>query len=154
MNEFKSVVFSVGQQEYGVDINFVRGIEKVIQIVPVPNSNPCIKGIINLRGDVVPIFSLRKKFGLDDIAATEDTKFIIVKTDKILIGLEVDKVGEIQNVEEKSIFQMPEIVISKDTDYYNKVINNQGKLIIMLDVCKLLTDEEFDNLEKVILDIR
>lgn|SRR5574344_1724476 len=153
MNEFKPVVFKVGNQEYGVDINYVRGIEKTIPIIPVPNSNACIKGIINLRGSVVPIFSLRRKFGLEDVPNTEDTKFIIVKTDKLLIGLEVDLVGEIQNVEEKNVFQMPEIVVTSETQYYGKVINVNGKLVIMLDVSKLLTDKEFDNLEKSISDI-
>jgi purine-binding chemotaxis protein CheW len=148
--EFKPVVFYVGNEEYGVDITIVRGIEKVVPIVPVPNSNPIIKGIINLRGDIIPICSLRRKFGLPDVEHTDDTKFIIVKTDTILIGLEVDSVGEIQNVEESHIFEMPKVLKTEDTKYYSNVINMNGRLIVMLNINELMNSEEFAALEETI----
>lgn len=148
--EFKPVVFNVGNEEYGVDITIVRGIEKVIPIVPVPNANPIVKGIINLRGDIIPICSLRRKFGKEDVPYTDDTKFIIVKTEKLLIGLEVDAVGEIQNVEENHIFDMPKVLQTEDTKYYDSVINMNGRLIIMLNINQLMNSEEFDALEETI----
>ncbi len=152
--EFKPVVFHVGREEYGVDINTVRGIEKVIPIVPVPNTNSTIKGIINLRGAIIPICSLRRKFGKGDIEYTEDTKFIVVKTDTLLIGLEVDSVGEIQNVESNNVFEVPEILLSEDTGYYSKIVNMDGRLIVMLDADKLFKQEEMKDLEKTIAELK
>lgn len=148
--DFKPVVFYIGNEQYGVDIKIVRGIEKTIPIVPIPNSNPIIKGIINLRGDIIPICSLRRKFGMQDIVYDDNTKYIIVKTETLLLGIEVDAVGDIQNVEETDIFDVPKIVLSKDTDYYSKIINKGGQLIIMLDINKLMTDAEMEALEKAI----
>lgn len=148
--EFKPVVFNVGNEEYGVDISIVRGIEKVLFVVPVPNTNPIIKGIINLRGDIIPICSLRRKFGQPDAVYTEDTKFIIVKTERLLIGLEVDSVGEIQNVEESQIFEMPKVLQTEDTSYYSNIINMNGRLIVMLNINQLMNAEEFDALEETI----
>lgn len=148
--DFKPVVFYIGNEQYGVDIKIVRGIEKTIPIVPIPNSNPIIKGIINLRGDIIPICSLRRKFGMQDKAYDDNTKFIIVQTDTLLLGIEIDRVGDIQNIEETDIFDIPKIVLSKDTDYYNKVISKGEKLIIMLDINKLMTEAEMEALEKTI----
>lgn len=153
MVEFKPVVFYVGNEEYGVDINIVRGIEKVIPVVPVPNTNNIIKGIINLRGSIVPICSLRRKFGKEDAEYTDDTKFIIVKTETLLIGLEVDCVGEIQNVESKDIFDVPSILLSEETRYYNKVINVGGRLIVMLDINKIFKENEIKALEKTVSEL-
>lgn len=152
--EFKPVVFRVGNEEYGVDIIIVRGIEKVIPIVPIPNSNNVIKGIINLRGAIVPICSLRRKFGKPDMEYTEDTKFIIVKSDDLLLGLEVDSVGEIQNIDEDNIFDVPRILISEGTRYYSKIINIDGCLIVMLDVNKIFKAEEIKELEKTVSELQ
>lgn len=148
--EFKPVVFYIGEEQYGIDINIVRGIEKTMQVVPMPNANPIIKGIINLRGDVVPICSLRRKFNKPDKEYDDDTKFIIVKTDTLLLGLEVDAVGDIQNIEEKDIFDVPKIVVTDTTQYYSNVINKNGKLIVMLDINKLMSDSEMKVLEETI----
>lgn len=148
--EFKPVVFNVGSEEYGVDISIVRGIEKAIPIVSVPNNNSIIKGIINLRGDIIPICSLRRKFNLPDVVNEEDTLFIIVKTDKLNIGLEVDSVGDIQNIEENQIFEMPTVLKTDDTKYYGDVINMNGRLIIMLDINQIMSTDEFDALEQTI----
>lgn len=154
MVEFKPVIFNLGKEEYGVDINIVQGIENVLPIVPLYNSNDSIKGIVNLRGDIIPIYSLRRKFGLPDVPYTEYTKFIITKTEDLLIGLEVDSVGEIQNVEENNIFDMPKIVINQDTGYYDKVINLNDHIIIMINVSKLLNEEETKVLNDAIQDMR
>ncbi|MBQ3584376.1 MAG: chemotaxis protein CheW [Lachnospiraceae bacterium] len=150
MVEFKPVVFKVGKEEYGVNINIVRGIEKVLPIVPMHNANKNIKGIINLRGDIIPIYSLRRKFGLPEAEYTEETKFIIAKTDEFLIGLEVDSVGEIQNVEAENIFGIPKIIASADIEYYENILNVNGRIIVMIDVSKLLNKEEAKLLQDAI----
>ena len=108
MMEIKPVVFKIGNEEYGVDISIVQGIEKVLPVVPMHNVNRNIKGIINLRGEVIPLYSLRRKFGLPEAAYTDDTKFVIAQEGDLKIAIEVDSVGEIQTIEEKNVFPFGE----------------------------------------------
>lgn len=151
--EFKPVVFTVGNQEYGVDIELVRGIEVVQDIVRVPNSNPDIKGIINLRGDVIPIYSLRHHFNMEEVQYTDETKFIVVNTKGVVIALEVEEVKEIHNVDESMIYEVPLIVKSEDTGYIDKVININGRLILVLNIDNLLSAEEAESIKKMVDDI-
>lgn len=150
--EFKPVVFSVNEQKFAVDINCVRGIEKVQNVVRVPNSNKDIKGIINLRGDVIPIYSLRRHFGFDEATYTEDTKFIIVYVDGVRIGLEVDAVEEIHKVEEEMMNDIPIIVKKEETNFFNKIIKVEKDLILVIDIEKILSDEQLVELKKIIED--
>lgn len=146
--DFQSVVCVLGNELYGIDISIVQGIEKEQQIVRVPNTSDYIKGIMNLRGDIIPIYGLRKKFGMPDF--TGDVQYVIVKVDGMLLAIEVDGVGEIIHADETMTYEAPRICISNNTRYVDKVINSDGKLIIVLDVTKLLSDEEKDGIENLI----
>lgn len=151
MVEFKPVVFRLGNEEYGVDINIVRGIENLLPIVPMHNINENIKGIINLRGSVIPVYSLRKKFGMAEATYTEDAKFIIAKAgEDMRIALEVDMVEDIQNIADENIHPIPRIITTSKTEYYDKIININGRMIVMLDVSKLLDEDEKEKLQKAI----
>lgn len=152
--EFTPVVFTVGNQEYGVDIGLVRGIERVQEIVRVPNSNPDIKGIINLRGDIIPIYSLRHHFKMDEIQQTEESKFIVVNTHGLNIALEVENVEEIHRVEDDMLHEIPTIVKSEDTKYIDKVLNVNGRLILVLNIENLLTPEEAESVQKMVNEIQ
>jgi purine-binding chemotaxis protein CheW len=153
MTEFKPVVFKVGNEYYGVDINLVRGIEKMIQVVSIPNSNPNIKGIINLRGDVIPVYSLREKFNLEPMNESEENQFIIVKVDDMLLALEVDKVDEIQNISEEMIFDVPIIIKSKETKYAEKIISGNGRIVIIIDIYNLMSDMEMQELSEMVQEM-
>ena len=152
--EFKPVVFTIGNQEYGVDIGLVSGIEKYQQIVKVPNSNADIKGIINLRGDVIPIYSLRNHFKLPEQEPTDETRFIIVNTGGLSIALEVEKVEEIQQITEEMVHPLPKIVESEDTKYIDRVINENGRLILVLSIENLLTEEEAQSIQKFVDEMK
>ncbi len=153
MTEFKPVVFKVGNEYYGVDINLVRGIEKMIQVVSIPNSNPNFKGIINLRGDVIPVYSLREKFNLEPMNESEENQFIIVKVDDMLLALEVDKVDEIQNISEEMIFDVPIIIKSKETKYAEKIISGNGRIVIIIDIYNLMSDMEMQELSEMVQEM-
>lgn len=142
MEEFKPIVFQVGEGKYGVDISLVRGIEKLQPIAPIPNAGKHVKGIINLRGDVIPVFSLRSKFSLPEQAPTEETKLIVVQTAEFLLALEVDKVEEIQTVDEAMIYPVPMIIRGKETNYIKEIIGASGNLIVVIDVENVLTEDE------------
>ena len=136
----KPVVFKVGNEMYGVDINLVQSIEREIQVVPDPNSMPYIKGIVNLRSEVIPVYSLKKKFGLVDNGVSENT--IIIDTKNVKLALEVDEVVEIGDIEPENIVPMPEIALNAQTQYMPRVAHVDGNLIILLDVTELLSEEE------------
>lgn len=143
----KQVIFALGNEEYGLDIMIVNAIEKYTDIVRVPNGPECIKGIINLRGDVIPVYSLRKKFGLEEKAIDENTKLVITKSNNIMMAYEVDAVKEIIEIPAESISETPIIVKSKNTTYLKSIANINGRMIILLDHNGILTDKEQENIE-------
>lgn len=142
----RPVVFKLGNQMFGVDIERVQSIEKEIDVVPVPNSMPYISGIVNLRGDVIPVFSLKKKFSMAEDGICENT--IIISLADIKIALEVDTVMEIGDFEADHISKVPEIVLNTDTQYLDRVAESKGKLILLLDVDKLLSLDETEGIKK------
>ncbi|MDD6208715.1 MAG: chemotaxis protein CheW, partial [Clostridiales bacterium] len=85
MGEERDVLFYVANEVYGIDVASVQGIEKYVNIIPVPNAPSYIEGLINLRGVVIPVFSIRNKFKLPEIAVTEETRMIIVRSKGVLI---------------------------------------------------------------------
>lgn len=148
MVEFKPVMFKLGDELYGIDINLVQSIEKEQQIVRVPNADPQIKGIINLRGVVIPVFSLRKKFGMEDKDSKEQ-QYVIVNIKGTSIAIEVDGVDEIKNVDETMVHGVPVIINNGKTDYFEKVINLDGKLVVIINIDNLLSIEEMKNVEEL-----
>ncbi len=137
----KPVVFKLGKYEYGVDIELVQSIEKGINIVPVPNSNEYISGIVNLRGEVIPAYNLKKKFNVRT-GTSDNESTIIVSLPEVKLALEVDEVLEISDIDADKIVPMPILVKGKDTEYLDRVANSDGQLIILLDIKKLLNEEE------------
>lgn len=148
MEDFKPVVIKLDKELYGLDIKKVQGIEKDQQIVRVPNAASYIKGIMNLRGDVIPVYSLRKKFGLPENTSGE-VQYLIVNTNDTLLALEVDSVDEIHSIEGPNVHQVPSIIAGADTRYFEKVLRTPKGLIITIDVDKLLSEEEIEQIEQM-----
>ncbi len=148
MDEFKPIVIKLDNELYGFDISRVQGIEREQQVVRVPNTAAYIKGIMNLRGHVVPVYSLRKKFGLPE-RDSKDVQYVIVNVNRMLLAFEVDGVDEIHNVDDQNIHDVPSIVANEDTRYFNKVLKTDKGLVITVDIDKLLTDEELGQIEQM-----
>lgn len=148
----KPVVFRIGEQLFGVDINAVQSIEKQITIVPVPNSTAYIKGIVNLRGEVIPVYSVKRKFNMQDNAYTDSS--IIISASGVKIALEVDSVMEIGDVDAENIVDMPSIVKNDDTRFMDRVAHIGSDLVILLDTEKLLTPQETENIRKIAEDMQ
>ena len=111
----KPVVFKVGELLYGVDINLVQSIEKQVKVVPVPNATDYIKGIVNLRNEVIPLYSLKRKFKMKDEGYTGCS--IIVNTGEVKLALEVDDVIEIGDIKPENIMKMPSIIKNDNTRF-------------------------------------
>lgn len=140
--QIKQVIFTLGNEEYGLDIGLVNAIEKYTDIVRIPNAPSYIRGIINLRGDVIPVFSLRKKFGMPDKAVDAEAKLIITKSNGILIAYEVDSVKEIIELSPETISETPVLIRSSNTTYIQNVANINGRMILLLNHNGILSDVE------------
>lgn len=144
----KPIVFRVGNELYGVDIQHVNAIEKDQSIVRVPNASSSIKGIINLRGDIIPVYSLREKFNLPQ--SPNPTKLIIARLPDLKLAIEVDEVEEINDLSADQITEFPRLAQSEDTKYFTHVVNTNGRLILIIDIRNLLTIEETQDAKQLI----
>lgn len=142
MAVLQQVVFKLDKEEYGLDIIKVNGIEKYQEVVKVPNAPEYVEGMINLRGEVLPIVSLRKKFNLPEREIDDETRIIVVMTNEIKVGLLCDSVSEILNIDEEQIEVVPKLVAGIDRRYIKSVAKVEKRMIVMVDVALLIDDEE------------
>lgn len=146
----KQVIFKLGNEEYGLDIMLVNAIEKYVDLVRIPNAPTYIRGIINLRGDIIPVFNLRKKFGLPEKEIDNNTKLIVTKSHDILMAYEVDEVKEILEIPLSNISETPVIVKSQDTAYMKAVANINGRMLVLLDHNGIISETEKVHIETLI----
>jgi purine-binding chemotaxis protein CheW len=140
--EGKYLTFVLGEEEYGIDITKVKEIIGVMEVTHIPRTPPFIKGVINLRGKVIPVMDLRLKFGMPELAYTNETVFIVVEVGGALIGIVVDTVREVLNIHEAEIEPPPQFGSKLDTAFILGMGKVQGKVKILLDIDKTLSAEE------------
>lgn len=146
----KQVLCQVGENTYGIDIAKVQGIEKDLKIVPVPNVSPLVEGIANLRGLVVPVISLRKKFNVTEKPRTDETNYIITKLEGMWVGFRVDTVAEIVEVGKKDIYEVPVIVMNEDTSYIDSIVRVNKKLVLVLNMEGILDEVERKKIKQLV----
>lgn len=146
----KQVIFKLGNEEYGLDIMLVNAIEKYVDLVRIPNAPSYIQGIISLRGEIIPVFSLRKKFGLPEKEVDSNTKLIVMKSHDILMAYEVDEVKEILEISLSDISETPTIVKGPDTAYMKAVANINGRMLVLLDHNGIVSENEKAHIESFI----
>ncbi|QCJ42369.1 chemotaxis protein CheW [Bacillus sp. S3] len=132
----KIVAFKLGDEEYGVDIQYVQSIEKLLTITRVPNSPMYVRGVINLRGNVIPIIDLRSKLNLSSEAFTEATRVIITKNEELEVGLIVDQISDVVDVLEESF--EPCSVGDLQSEFFEGIAKTEGRLLILLKIEELL----------------
>ena len=137
-NSRQIVVFKLANEEYGIDILRVREIKQYSSITRVPKAPHYVKGVVNLRGDVIPIVDLRKKFNLPDAEVTDSTRIIIVNVEDITIGLIVDSSSETLDISKDSIEDAPDSIGSVEQGYINGIGKVGTRLVILLDVSKII----------------
>jgi purine-binding chemotaxis protein CheW len=128
------VVFKLGQEEYGVDIQKITTIEQLRQITRVPKTPAFIKGVINLRGDIIPIMDLRKRFSLPHVENTEETRIIISKLEDVFIGFIVDGVAEVLQLAEDSIESIANFSSDLSLDYILGVGKVSDRIVTLLNI--------------------
>ncbi len=141
------IVFDLGDEEYGANINQVREIIRTGMITPIPDSPDFIKGVSNVRGEIPVIIDLKARFFLPPAKReVEDRHILITEQDKNIFGLLVDEVTEVLRIPETDIKPAPELVTKIDREYVNGVITLENRLIILLDLAKVLSPEELARL--------
>ena len=150
--EGKYLTFSLAGEEYGIGILKVKEIIGMMPITTVPRTPIFVKGVINLRGKVIPVVDLRLKFGMEESAYNERTCIIVVETKgkgvSVLIGIVVDAVSEVLNIKGNDIEDTPTFGTRVETDYILGMAKMNGGIKILLDIDKVLSEEEFSALDR------
>jgi purine-binding chemotaxis protein CheW len=145
------ISFNVGKEEYGVEIQTVKEVIRLREITRLPKAPTFVKGVINLRGDVIPIIDLREKFSLEEEDYTEKTRVIVVEVEGKSIGMVVDSVSHVARLAEDQIEPPPSLVGGLSGEYIRGVGKLGERLIVLLNIDRILSTEEkieLKNLEK------
>lgn len=135
------IVIQVGEEQYGIDIKFVENIVRMQSITRVPNVQTYFKGVINLRGEVVPVMSLRRKLKLDDDEISDKTRIIIIKMEaNAPVGIIVDEVKEVVTIENNSIDSVARSSKKDEHSFINGIGKSNGGLISLLDLNMVITE--------------
>jgi len=150
--EGKYLTFSLAREEYGIGILKIREIIGMMPVTSVPQTPEFVKGVINLRGKVIPVADLRLRFGMQAIDYTDRTCIIVVEIEgqagTIQIGIVVDAVSEVLNIKGEEIENAPTFGTKLDTDYILGMAKMEGGVKILLDIDEVLSAEEISVLEK------
>lgn len=151
--EGKYLTFSLDWEEYGIGILKVKEIIGMMRITPVPQTPEHVKGVINLRGRVIPVIELRIRFGMSSSDYTERTCIIVVEVDsvggRLPIGVVVDSVSEVVNIKGTDIEDTPAFGTTLKTDYILGMAKSTGNVKILLDIDKVLSTNELEFLQNV-----
>ena len=150
----KYLTFNLADEEYGVEILKVKEIIGLMDITTLPRTPDFVKGVINLRGKVIPVIDLRLKFNMQEIEHTEKTCIIVVEITEggvdVQIGIIVDSVSEVLNVAADDLEEIPRFGVNLDTEFILGMAKSQDKIRTLLDIDKVLGSEEISLLtEKV-----
>lgn len=143
------VTFKLVDETYGVNVMQVQEVLRVTEIAPVPGAAPYVMGIINLRGNVVTVLDTRKRFGLPEIAMDDSTRIVIIESDTNVIGILVDSVAEVVELRRSEIEASPNVGNEDSSKYIEGVATNNGELLILIDITKLLSTEEWQEVSDV-----
>lgn len=142
VNYIKMIVFQLNHEEYGISVDKVRSIEKIQGFTRVPGTEPFVKGVINLRGIVTPIIDLRTRFGMEQQSYTDSTRIIIAALEQFEVGLIVDAANDVIDLSLDEIEPPPEVVGAVEADYVEGVAKIDKRLIIILDLNKVLSADK------------
>jgi purine-binding chemotaxis protein CheW len=148
MSETIQVVsFKLGSEEYGVDIAQVQEINRMVAVTHVPRAPQFMEGVINLRGQLIPIIDLRARFGMPRAEHTKNTRIVVTEIGTKRVGMVVDSVSEVLRLPLDAIEPAPEMITGVDTEYIRGVGKIEDRLIILLDLARIISGAEKRELE-------
>jgi purine-binding chemotaxis protein CheW len=138
----KYLTFGLAHEEYGLEILQVREIMGMMDITPVPRTPAYVRGVINLRGNIIPVVDLRLKFAMEAAEATDETCIIVVDANAIQIGVVVDRVSEVLDISQSEIQEAPSFGDSASTEFILGIGKANNHVTILLDIARVLAPEE------------
>lgn len=137
------VTFHLENEKYGIKVMQVQEVLRMTEIAPVPGAPHYVLGIINLRGNVVTVIDTRRRFGLSDAESDDETRIVIIEADNNVVGILVDSVAEVVDLKTSEIETAPNVGNDESSKYIQGVSSRDDELLILVDVNKLLSDEEW-----------
>jgi purine-binding chemotaxis protein CheW len=151
--QIQLVTFQISEELYGVDIMDVKEIVRVQEIRAIPNAPGYVEGLFNLRGEIIPIISLHKRFHLKKAQLDEDEEllsgFIIIDIDGMKLGVIIDRVERVMAIEAQDIQPPPQMLTGIGAEYIQGVINRESGYLILLDIRKLFSAKELRKIEEI-----
>ncbi len=148
----KYLTFFLTNEEFGFEILNVVEIIGIIDVRAIPHTPDYIKGIINLRGKIIPVMDLRLKFGMEELERTNETVIIVVQTHNINIGVIVDKVSEVADISSENIDNTPDFGIDINTDYILGIGKSENNVLLLLDINKIISTQDIIDIHSAQID--
>lgn len=143
------VTFQLENETYGINVMQVQEVLRYTEIAPVPGAPEYVIGIINLRGNVVTVIDTRSRFGLPSAEETDNSRIVIIEAETQVIGILVDSVAEVVYLRSSEIDTAPNVGTEESAKFIQGVSNRDGQLLILVDLNKLLSDDEWDELSSL-----
>jgi purine-binding chemotaxis protein CheW len=140
--EKQLVIFELGSENFGIDIASVEGINKMLDITKVPQAPSYVEGITNLRGSILPVIDLQKRFGLETQERNNETRIVVANVAGVKIGMIVAAVSEVLTIDDSVIEPPPPMVSNINSEFIVGVAKIDKRLVILLDLAKVLSKEE------------
>ena len=139
------VTFNLANEEFGVDITRVQEINRMMDITKIPNAPEFIKGVVNLRGKIVPVVDLRKKLGFPEKEHDKSTRIMVVEVNGMVLGFIVDSVSEVLRIPESTIEPPPSLVGGVESDYLNGVGKLDDRLLLLINLEKVIKSDQLSS---------
>lgn len=136
------VSFTIGQEEFGLDIQSIQEINRMVEVTHVPNAPDFVSGVINLRGKVIPVIDLRRRFGFPSKESDKNTRIIVVELGNTIVGFVVDSVREVLRIPKSITEPPPPIIAGIGAEYVTAVGKLEDRLLILLDLERILQEKE------------
>lgn len=143
---FKCVTFCLDEETYGINVLQVREVLRISEIAPVPGAPDNVLGVINLRGSVVTVVDARRSFRMAARPVDEAARIVVVEVDEHVVGLFVDAVAEVLELTQSMVESAPNVGNEENSKYIDGVVNHPGGILILIDVRKMLSDDEWKQL--------
>ncbi|RMG35981.1 MAG: chemotaxis protein CheW [Gammaproteobacteria bacterium] len=140
------VTFRLADETYGINVMHVQEVLRITEIAPVPGAPSYVLGIINLRGNVVTVIDTRLRFGLPSTETDDSSRIVIIETEDQVVGILVDSVAEVVELHQSEIDSAPNVGNDESSRYIQGVANREDDLLIVVDLNKLLTDQEWSDM--------
>lgn len=148
-NVLQWVTFQLDDETYGINVMQVQEVLRYSEIAPVPGAPSYVLGIINLRGNVVTVIDTRLRFGLQTTEVTDNSRIVIIESEQQVIGILVDSVAEVVYLKSSEIDSAPNVGTDESARFIQGVSNRDDELLILVDLDKMLTDDEWDEISRL-----